>query len=147
MAARIDYDAILSNAKVSIIKEIMRQVEENGINGKQGLFVTCELRHPDVVISDYLRKDFGEEMTIVLQHEFWNLQCDDFGFSVGLAFENGDEEIYIPYSSISNINDPSEDFYLDFIPDFSKRRQQSAVLVDKSNSGNIISFDSFRKSH
>lgn len=147
MTTKIDYDAVLSKAKISMVQEIIRQIEKLGINGKQGLFVTFELQHPDVRISDYLKKDFGDKMTIVLQHEFWDLKSDDFGFSVGLAFENGDEEVYIPYSSISSINDPSEDFYLDLVPDFSKRKLEVSIKNEKSNSSNVVSFDAFRKNH
>jgi hypothetical protein len=146
MLNRIDYDKITQKAQIFIVKDIIKHIELNGISGKQHLYITFSLNHPDSIVADYLKEDFGDEMTIVLQYEFWNLKSDAHGFSVSLSFEHSDENIYIPFSSISNINDPSEDFYLDLVPDFSDIKKVSKSENDlRESGGNVISLNSFRK--
>ncbi|GHT89343.1 hypothetical protein FACS1894113_4200 [Alphaproteobacteria bacterium] len=143
MLKKIDYNEITRKARTFIVKDIIKCIELNGVVGKQHLYVTFSLEHKGVEVSEYIREDFDTEMTIILQHEFWALKSDAYGFSVSLSFEHGDEKIYIPFSAISNINDPSEDFYLDLEPDFSN--VSTAAKGVQSSSDNIVSLDLFRK--
>ncbi|MDR3030858.1 MAG: ClpXP protease specificity-enhancing factor SspB [Holosporales bacterium] len=146
MANKIDYDKITQRARVSIVKDIIKHIGINGLGGKQHLYITFLLNHPDSVVSEYLKEEFDDEMTIVIQYEFWDLKSDNHGFSVSLAFDYGDEKIYVPFSAISNINDPSEDFYLDLVPDLSDIKKSPSFNAESSKSdGNIISLDLFRK--
>lgn len=131
------------------MKDILKQISVEGLFKKQHIYVTFALSHPDVKISKLLRDDFEDEMTIVLQYEFWDLNVDDFGFSVSLSFEHSDETIYIPFSSIISVSDPSEDFCLDFSPDFSDTKPKIEKKIDSiqntHSNGKVISLDAFRK--
>jgi hypothetical protein len=140
MAKRIDYESLKKKAVYSVIKDILRQIANEGLYKKQHIYITFSLRHPNVRISDTLRKSFDDEMTIILQCEFWDLNVDDYGFSVGLAFEHADEVIYIPYSSLISFSDPSEDFCIELTPDF----QSVNIPQSKRSTSNIISIDAIR---
>ncbi len=147
MSKKLDYGFLLRKASISVVKEIIEQIATEGLYKKQHIYITFALNHPNVKISKLLRDEYDDEMTIVLQYEFWDLIVDDFGFSVSLAFEHSDETIYIPFASMISVSDPSEDFNLEFTPDFSDIDPKTAK-VDETSSGRsskIISLDIFRK--
>ena len=141
----IDYNKLLKEGAIYVVKRILEYVASDGLSDKQQLYVTFSLKHPDVKISQLLKADYEDEMTFVLQYEFWDLIVDDFGFSVSLAFDHSDETLYVPFASLIAVSDPSEDFNLEFVPDLYTRRpkvQENKILTNKSN---IISLDDFRK--
>ena len=147
MSKKLDYGFLLRKASISVVKEIIEQIATEGLYKKQHIYITFAFIHPNVKISKLLRDEYDDEMTIVLQYEFWDLIVDDFGFSVSLAFEHSDETIYIPFASMISVSDPSEDFNLEFTPDFSDIDPKTAK-VDETSSGRsskIISLDIFRK--
>lgn len=147
MSKKLDYGFLLRKASISVVKEIIEQIATEGLYKKQHIYITFALNHPNVKISKLLRDEYDDEMTIVLQYEFWDLIVDDFGFSVSLAFEHSDETIYVPFASMISVSDPSEDFNLEFTPDFSDIDPKTAK-VDETSSGRsskIISLDIFRK--
>jgi hypothetical protein len=143
MVKKIDYKILERKATFSVIKDILCQIARDGLYRDQHLYVTFSLRHPDVVISDTLRHDFDDEITIVLQYEFWNLKVDDYGFSVSLAFQHSDETIYVPFSSLISVSDPSEDFCVELPPDFDDVKKQSGDGCT-SQCGKVVSIDAFR---
>lgn len=147
MSKKLDYTALLRKASISVVKCILQQIAEEGLFGKQHLYVTYALGHPDVKISKVLKDEFEDEITIVLQHEFCDLEVDDYGFSVSLAFEHADENLYVPFASLISISDPSEDFCIDFNPDFSETKfeESKKIFRETSKNSKIISLDAFRK--
>jgi hypothetical protein len=141
----LDYLIFLRRASLNVAKEILAQVAEEGLFKKQHLYITFSLQHPSVKISSILREEFKDEMTIVLQHEFWDLKIDDYGFSVNLAFEHSNETLYVPFSSMKSISDPSEDFCLNFVPNFSDVKSEQGDFPTSPTKGKIISFDTLKK--
>ncbi len=143
MAQRIIYEKLLRDASISIVKKVLEQVSRDGFFKKQHLYITFAVKHPGVIIEPEIEDVHDDdELTIVLQYEYWDLKVDDYGFSVGLAFETTDANLYIPYSSLISFSDPSENFCLNFIPDFSDVHQTKGST---SNGAKIISLDAFRK--
>ncbi len=148
VANRFDYDALMKDAAISVVKRILKQVGDSGFYKKQHLYITFDLRHPNVDVSPALKEEYEDEMTIVLQHEFWDLKVDDFGFSVSLAFEDGDETIYVPYSSLVEVSDPSENFVLEFSPDYTDIKANEAQIdasSENAEDAKIISIDFLKK--
>lgn len=137
----IDYETLLRNASISVFKQILEHVQKFGFYKKQHLYITFSLKHCGIKINSEITKDYDDEMTIVLQYEFWDLKIDDYGFSVSLAFDKSDETIYIPYTALITVSDPSEDFNLNFLPDLSDAPKLKDAIVDNSN---IILLDEFR---
>lgn len=139
---KINYEQIMRKALFSVVKNILNQVAIYGFFQDQHLFVTFDMRHQGIVVSQMLRENFEDELTIVLEHEFWDLIIDDYGFSVCLVFEHGEESLYIPFSSLISFQDPSEDFCLDFVPNFKDMPIIKDVAEIKSN---IVSINDLRK--
>ncbi len=143
---KIDYELLVRKALMSVVKDILLDVETNGFYKKQHLFITFSINHPGAIVSEILREDFSDEITIVLEHEFWDMKVGDYGFTVNLAFEHGDEEMFVPFSAIIIFNDPSEDFCLEFTPDLSDSPQnQKPAPKERKDGSNVVSLDLFRK--
>jgi hypothetical protein len=148
MGQKIDYVGLLKDASVSVVRKILELASTSGFGKKQHLYITFTLAHRDVVVPDALRDDAGDEMTIVLQYEFWDLKVDEFGFTVGLAFEHADEALYIPFAALMSVSDPSEDFSLEFVPDLGSVIPTHASTQNAkpgSSVAKIIQLDAYRK--
>lgn len=145
MEKKLDYGFLLRKASISVVKEIIEQIASEGLYKKQHIYITFALNHPDVKISKLLREEYDNEMTIVLQYEFWDLVVDDYGFSVSLAFEHSDETIYVPFAAMISVSDPSEDFSLEFTPNFSELKPKVEKSQSSKSDSKIISLDMFRK--
>ena len=147
MAQKINYEQMLRLASIDIVKKIQKQVAHEGFFKKQHLYITFSLKHSGVKIEPEIEDtENTDELTIVLQYEYWDLKVDDYGFSVGLAFETTDASLYIPYSSLISFEDPSENFCLNFVPDLSDVPQNFNSVKSESVAGSskIISLDAFR---
>ncbi|MDR0640313.1 MAG: ClpXP protease specificity-enhancing factor SspB [Holosporales bacterium] len=140
---RIEYDLLLKRASISVVKEVLRHIAVSGLYKKQHLYITFAVNHPGVKMASVLKDDGDDEMTIVLQYEFWDLMVDDYGFSVSLSFDHSDETVYIPFSSLMIVSDPSEDFCLEFVPDFGDVPVKTKHTNEKKD-GNVISIESIR---
>lgn len=114
MTRSIDYGNLMHRAMRGLIVEVLRQVEREGLPGEHHFFITFDTRHPDAALADWLRQRYPEEMTVVMQHWFDNLQVDDGGFSVTLNFGDQPEPLYIPFDAIRTFVDPSVEFGLRF---------------------------------
>lgn len=145
MEKKLDYGFLLRKASISVVKEIIEQIANEGLYKKQHIYITFALNHPDVKISKLLREEYDDEMTIVLQYEFWDLVVDDYGFSVSLAFEHSDETIYVPFAAMISVSDPSEDFSLEFTPNFSELKPKVEKSQSSKSDSKVISLDMFRK--
>ncbi|WP_116131739.1 SspB family protein [Tropicimonas sp. IMCC34043] len=114
MSRSIDYGRLMHRAMRSLIQEVLDQVALHGLPGDHHFFITFDTNHPDVGIADWLRDRYPEEMTVVIQHWFENLEVRDSGFSITLNFGDAPEPLYIPYDAISTFVDPSVEFGLRF---------------------------------
>lgn len=156
--AKFDYELMVQNALRSVVRDALSYVEKNGLPGSHHFYITFETSRSDVKIPDFLRQKHPEEVTIVLQHQFWDLKIDDKGFGVSLSFNDVHEAIYVPYAAIISFLDPSVKFGLQFIPDeppsggtrspSSPRDSKPKVPGDPSElpkADNVVTLDNFRK--
>jgi hypothetical protein len=107
-----DYPVLLRGALVSLIRGLIDRVAEEGFPGDHHFLLTFGTGEPGVEMSSRLRKRYPEEMTIVLQHQFWNLAADDEGFKVTLRFGGNPEPLTVPWSALRAFADPSSGFGL-----------------------------------
>ncbi|MFZ5751198.1 MAG: SspB family protein [Pseudomonadota bacterium] len=114
MSRSIDYGNLMHRAMRSLIVEVLRGVEREGLPGAHHFFITFDTRHPDARLADWLRDRYPEEMTVVLQHWFEGLKVDPGGFAVTLNFGDQPEPLYIPFDAIRTFVDPSVEFGLRF---------------------------------
>ncbi len=114
MPDTIEYGNLMHRAMRGLIRQVLEDVARNGLPGEHHFFITFDTLHPDVEIADWLSDRYPEEMTIVMQHWFENLDVSDEGFSVTLNFGDNPEPLYIPFDAIRTFVDPSVEFGLRF---------------------------------
>ncbi|WP_135503158.1 SspB family protein [Roseovarius aestuariivivens] len=158
MTRSIDYGKLMHRAMRGLIQEVLRDVRERGLPGAHHFFITFETTHPDARVADWLKERYPNEMTVVMQHWFDNLEVTDDGFSVTLNFGDTPEHLYIPYDAIQTFVDPSVEFGLRFESQESddgdeEDAPRAAAPLKRSGDENessvkdadIVSLDSFRK--
>lgn len=151
----IRYDTLIENALREVVHNAMAKVSQNGLPDDHHFYISFLTHHPGVEIPDHLREKYQEEMTIVLQHQFFGLTVDETGFSVLLSFNNVRERLAIPYEAITTFADPSVNFALQFQNATNIDMSEEEVPADDSASkeeslqdekrGEVISLDNFRK--
>jgi uncharacterized protein len=111
----IPYDEIVQDALRAVVGRVLREVEQTGgLPGEHHFYITFKTRMPDVSIPKHLMERFPDEMTIVLQHRFWELKVDDDAFSVGLSFGGVPSSLYVPFAAVTQFHDPAVEFALTF---------------------------------
>ena len=86
-------------------------------------YITFRTDHPQASVGDDLKSKYPEEITIVLQHQFWDLKVDDDGFSVALSFNQSPQTLQVPYAAVTAFVDPSVKFGLQFKPTLEGERE------------------------
>lgn len=108
------YDRMVENALRSVVRDALGVAAEHGLTGDHHFYLTFRTDWPGVEVSDALRERYPREMTIVLQHRFWDLTVEDDRFSVVLSFNEIPETLVVPLSAVSTFADPSVRFGLQF---------------------------------
>lgn len=149
-----DYDYMVQNALKNVVRETLQFVSLNGLPGAHHFYITFQSNRPDVKIPAYLKDQHSDEITIVLQHQFWDLKVDEEGFEVSLSFKDKQEHIRVPFSALINFLDPSVKFGLQFTPELPPLFVPENTLPVKSleqeskaemPSNNVVTLDTFRK--
>ncbi len=112
----IPYDDIVQEALRAVVGRVLGEIVKSGseLPGTHHFYITFKTGAPGVSIPQNLRERFPDEMTIVMQNKFWDLEVDDEGFSVGLSFNAVPAKLDIPYAAITAFVDPAVDFGLQF---------------------------------
>ncbi|MBO9579776.1 MAG: hypothetical protein J7498_02690 [Sphingobium sp.] len=111
----IPYDEIVQEALRAIPGRVLRDIERTGaLPGNHHFYITFKTQAPGVSIPTHLVQKFPDEMTIVLQHKFWDLKVTDAGFEVSLTFNQVPAHLVIPYAAIRFFVDPAVNFSLEF---------------------------------
>ena len=112
----IPYDEIVQEALRDVVGRVLHEVENSGgqLPGGHHFYITFETRMPGVVIPKHLSERFPDEMTIVIQHRFWDLKVEDDVFSVGLSFSGVPSTLVVPFAAVTEFVDPAVDFSLKF---------------------------------
>lgn len=112
--AHIDYDGKVQTALRNVVKSVLSDVVNDGLQGDHHFYITFKTQMAGVSIPDHLLKDYPSEMTIVIQHKFWGLKVTDERLEVGLYFNKTPEMLHIPFPAITAFMDPSVQFALQF---------------------------------
>jgi hypothetical protein len=108
------YDKMVEAALRGVVREALVHTAKHGLPGAHHFYITFRTRAPGVAVPDYLLAKYPEEMTIVLEHQFWDLEVTDDGFGVTLSFHNRPEHLVVPFAAVSAFADPSVKFGLQF---------------------------------
>jgi hypothetical protein len=109
---QIPYEALVLDALRSVVRAVLLRVQKRGVPGEHAFFITFDTQAPGVGLSKRLKDQYPQEMTIVLQHQFWDLNVTEDRFEVRLSFNTIPERLVIPYQAIRIFSDPSVQFAL-----------------------------------
>jgi hypothetical protein len=110
----IRYDLLTQKALRGVVRDVLARVAREGVPGDHHFYVSFRTTDPDVTLSTRLRERYPTEMTVVLQHQFWDLDVSDDRFEVGLSFGNVPERLSVPFHAVTGFFDPSVQFGLKF---------------------------------
>lgn len=110
----IRYDILVQEALRGVVRKVIGEVAKTGLPGDHHFYVSFDTQHPGVRLSGRLRQRYPTEMTVVLQHQFWDLLVSETHFEVGLSFNGIPEKLYVPFASVKGFVDPSVEFGLQF---------------------------------
>jgi uncharacterized protein len=111
---KIDYPAILQEALRDAVRRILEQVSEHGLPGEHHFYIGFRSDFPGVEVPRFLREQYPEEITIILQNQFWGLEVGPEDFSVLLSFGGARQRLRVPFAALTAFADPSADFGLRF---------------------------------
>jgi hypothetical protein len=147
----LNYDQLIQEALRSVVRKSLEAVVKEGLPGNHHFYVSFRTDRQDVKMPEHLREKHPSEVTIVLQHQFWDLEVEAKGFGVSLSFNGAQERLYVPYSALVSFMDPSVKFGLQFVPDEEEVTTPTLSTVSssptkgKGQDGNVVTLDSFRK--
>ena len=110
----IDYEALAQSAMRGIVRTVLARVAKSGLPGEHHFYIAFKTGAPGVVLSKRLKERYPEEMTVVLQHRFWDLLVNDVRFEVKLTFDSIPERLVVPFAAIKVFFDPSVPYGLQF---------------------------------
>lgn len=165
----IRYDILAQDALRGVIRKVLSEVAATGrLPGDHHFFITFLTGAPGVRISQHLKAKYAEQMTIVIQHQFWDLKITETNFEIGLSFSDTPEKLVIPFNAIRGFYDPSVNFELEFDVPLSDEEEETegaeitaypeVTATEKSATtegaageekkpGSVVSLDAFRKKH
>jgi uncharacterized protein len=171
----IRYDILAQEALRGVMRKVLAEVARTGLPGNHHFFITFLTGAPGVRVSSRLRERYPEQMTIVIQFQYWDLKVTDTGFEVGLSFSDVPEKLEIPFSAVRGFYDPSVNFELEFdvktegaaedevaattpeplvvVPEKKPESKKKAAEAEKKpaaaetggKSAEVVSLDAFRK--
>jgi hypothetical protein len=157
----IRYDILLQEATRGVVRKVMAEVAKTGLPGEHHFFISFLTKAPGVRISQRLLDQYPNDMTIVLQNQFWDLKVGETGFEVGLSFDDKPETLIVPFNAVKGFFDPSVQFGLTLTgavglptddevaeaeePTRLGQAVVAAPVASEAPGEKVVSLDSFRK--
>ncbi len=161
----LDYTGMLEEAHRLVVRRTLAHVAEHGLPGEHHFYIAFRTDAPDVELPEFLLAKYPEEMTIVIQNDFWGLEVEEEVFCVQLHFDGQPTRLVIPYSAIIGFLDPSVQFGIQFDLEEDDTANRGAPAVnmppeatadsppkaaegagpDAKETGEVIALDRFRK--
>jgi hypothetical protein len=149
----IPYDEIVQEALRDVVGRVLHEVETaGGLPGGHHFYITFNTHSPGVQIPKHLVERFPDEMTIVIQHRFWDLKVSKDGFTVGLSFGGVPSTLVVPFAAVTDFVDPAVDFSLKFQANASDDHEEHdeaendvPVATPAEDGSNVVSVDFTKK--
>lgn len=156
------YDKMVERALRGVVREALARTAASGLPGTHHFYITFQTKHPATKIPDSLASQYPEDMTIVLEHQFWDLEVEEDHFAVTLSFQSRPERLIVPFEAITAFTDPSCKFGLQFQANDgaaaagatagetpakpAKAEAKKEPAADKGpKTGEVVALDAFRK--
>ena len=124
----IRYDLLVQYALRGVVRKVLTDAARDGLAGEHHFYVSFRTEAPGVRMSQRLREKYPQDMTIVLQHQFWDLNVHEHTFEVGLSFSGVPERLLVPFDALSGFFDPSVQFGLKF--DLTEGMEETVEALD-----------------
>lgn len=111
---RIRYDILVQEAARGVMRKVLQETARAGLPGDHHFFITFMTGAPGVRISSRLKERYPDQMTIVIQYQYWDLKVSEKGFEVVLSFADTPEKLEVPFSAVRGFYDPSANFEMEF---------------------------------
>ncbi len=162
----MDYQSLVEGAMRTVVREALRRVAVDGLPGDHHIYISFRTQAPAVDIASRLVAQYPDEMTIVIQHQFWGLEVSENAFEISLRFSGKNERLHIPLDAVTGFADPSVNFGLQFkaletdgvvsedteeiaglLEDAGARdeRASESDRDDLPKAGEVVALDAFRK--
>ena len=155
----IDYESLVEEALRDVVKSALKIAEATGLTEEAHFYISFKTQFSGVEIDESLKVINPDEMTIVLQHQFWDLIVSEELFSVTLSFSGVKQNLVIPFAAVTHFTDPSVGFGLQFstnddknsselsevITSIEDKNKKPAEEIETNGTADIVSLDSFRK--
>ena len=141
----LNYGRMMQRALRSVMAEALGTVAENGLPGDHHFYITIDTRHPQTELPEWLLEEYPDQITIVLQFEFSDLEVSPDGFSVSMSFADRPAAIYAPFDAVLTFVDPSVEFGLKFDATEVEQEDEPEVMNEPDGGGEVVSLDQFRK--
>ncbi len=156
------YDKMVERALRGVVREALARTAASGLPGTHHFYITFQTKHPGTKIPESLSSQYPEDMTIVLEHQFWDLEVEEEQFAVTLSFQSRPERLTVPFEAITAFTDPSCKFGLQFQANDAgaaagatagdaaakpaKPEAKKEPEADKTpKTGEVVALDAFRK--
>jgi hypothetical protein len=114
MPDHIRYDLLTQQALRGVLRQVLTDAAKKGLPGEHHFYISFDTQADGVRLSERMKAQYPEQMTVILQHQFWDLSVSDSGFEVGLSFGGIPEKLVVPFDSVKGFFDPSVQFGLQF---------------------------------
>ena len=141
----IQYQKILNKNMLNVLKDILITIRDNGLSNNNHLYITFFTNHKNVEIPNWLKKKYPEEMTIVVQYEYYDLKINNNNFSISLSFNDIQTNLTIDYNAIISFADPSANFGLILQKNKTLKKLKKSSENKKTKKNNVINFSNYKK--
>jgi hypothetical protein len=135
----INYDSLARDALQYLIYKLLKMISIDGLPGRHHFYISFTTKEKSIILPRHLKKQYPEEMTIVLQNSYWDLIVKKDYFRITLSFDGERKQLHIPFSSITSFSDPEANINL-IIPKGSNK-----LIKGTEINKNIVNIDQFRK--
>ena len=152
----LNYERLVEDSLRNVVREALRIAQADGLPGETHFYIAFDTRYPGVIMEDDLRSKHPESITIVIQHQFADLDVKDDHFGITLFFGGKPSSMTVPFAAVTSFNDPSVGFSLQFEPDETMldetadpeivtTAEDTDADAQAGGSAEVVSLDSFRK--
>ena len=144
---KINYQEILKKNMINVFKDVLLNIKNFGLQENHHLYITFNTENKQVKIPEWLKKKYPQEITIIIQYEYWNFKVNNNSFNISLSFQDINTNLRIPFDSVISFADPYANFGLKLKQsnNITNPDQKNSKKKSKENKDNIIDFKTFKK--
>ena len=141
----INYQNILDKNLLNVLKDILKNIKDNGLSNNNHLYITFSTNHKNIELPNWIREKYPHEMTIVIQYEYYDLIINKNSFNITLSFNNIKARLKIGFDAVISFADPTSNFALILKKNLIQKKVKRNLQKNKTEKNNIIDFSNYKK--